>query len=463
MFHHAALALTINVSAMDSINLSAVQVDLLHNNLLDAWTQIATRNPWNDSFWAAHEPYSVTLMYGQNSPFTLDSPAGFNSLESQISTEHNCALIDRYVVALAYVQYASYANQPVPVVGDRAGITHQFTDEEDRVHKHDIYPVAFSKDICNVQARGVPNFLAKRLATLNTTHSQEDNTEPPLRGIRYQGYGSDKTVYRHTRQEHDAVLGEETACLVACGTTGSHVIKRDRFIRRINDTRPWERTRDRVVASNPSLGHRSEAEYAIILSNLPREKRNARFIVHELIKPMILPYTSKTHGKADFRSTLRVLKPGVIPSALLDCSIAWECLAATLWKQAMTLTDNGRKYCSWDLIEGIAIATANIALCQTGDLRVTDTKIYQSSGMLAALKATGVPTLDPSFWPAAPEGRLLPDAWPRNPVTNVPRSLAFRSAKYHFNADVAYAYLSRFKIELHLELYRLRGALDADG
>ncbi|KZT50044.1 hypothetical protein CALCODRAFT_489000 [Calocera cornea HHB12733] len=266
MFRHEAE----DIDMQRPINISAAQVEELDGIMRLAYPVFVQNAPWrDDKYFSLHEPFSVTIKYGQDGPIPL-TLEGFKDLAKSWERSYDMDRIGRFMLALAFVQNVKHGDAECGVLVDINAMTEEFKQASGEARPAQFYPLAFTTTACNVQATSLPNFLKPQLDRLNRLarmSHEEDGVlvpgEAPFECIAYQAYSAQKKVFRHTKDEHEVNRGKEAALLAAAGTTGRHAVRRDAEIEKINRESPWRRTANRVEGGEGALGLRSECEVLI--------------------------------------------------------------------------------------------------------------------------------------------------------------------------------------------------------
>ncbi|KZO99270.1 hypothetical protein CALVIDRAFT_561148 [Calocera viscosa TUFC12733] len=438
--------------------LSVAQVDRLNDILMGGYDTFAKDNEWGDDFFERHEPYSVTLKYGQDNPIA-EAYEEWEKMKSAWDRLYDCSKIGRFVCALAMVQKVKNEDgEECGVLCDYEAMKKEFRGREHGGQGASFYPLGFSKTACNVQANSLPNYFGVELERLNEKYSVNTTNEegevvrgpPPFQVIKHQTYSAQKSVFRNSKAEHEISLGREPAVLAMIGTTGAHQEKVQKELRALQLELSYDRTAKRIIQGTGSLGIRSEMEILVHPGRLAEYNRHGSFLVSKLLKPMTRLYFGGDSASL-FQASLIVLRPHVYPSLLLDTSFFWAVKARRLWGEAMVITKNGQRLCPWYIIEGIAICLRNAAFAQTGDMRLISGPVFKAAGLWQSIIDTGVPTMTKKFWREGAHGHLNAEAWPQPQNGSLRPSVAITAVKAHFGKEAAEMYHRRFELEWRMD------------
>ncbi|KZT44649.1 hypothetical protein CALCODRAFT_513676, partial [Calocera cornea HHB12733] len=263
-----------------------------------------------------HEPFTVTLKYGQDTPVPEDYDE-WEKMKTSWDTQYDVEKIGRFVCAVAVNQSVYDGSKECAAVCNYDVMKKQFGTRQGGGDGASFYPLAFTTTACNIQANGLPAMFQEELEQINNaarrhTKDKEGNItqgKDPFECIKWQAYSAQKTVFRNSKAEHDISLGREGAVLAMCGIGGQTVINKvTEELRDLRTSSSFKKTQSRIENYAGGTGVRSEMELVIHPHHLPKKNRTGAYFVSTLLKRMTSVYW-QTKGE-QFQAALIVLRPG---------------------------------------------------------------------------------------------------------------------------------------------------------
>ncbi|KAG1721838.1 hypothetical protein EDB19DRAFT_1917044 [Suillus lakei] len=347
-----------------------------------------------------------------------------------------------------------------------------FRSEEDahgNIHNKapfDIYPLACTKTLGNIQSRGImSNFLphltridnAVRPPLIDGDEDGEDDVDVDVRvhgssvlhGINCQVYNELSHRVRDEAKFHPVQLGMISAAL--SGTATKTVASRRRWTQRLqqcNHSLPHERFNDKVSGNNQPQALRFENTYTLDVYRMKEEFRNGSDIYDHIITPLLKTWSHPT-VLSPIRDTIVVFKPDRIPLLFAWATFPLTALLEKIWDTHKDTLVEGAVIDPC-LIEFTSMVERALNFSHTGNARVLCRRLMDRAWISLGIIHDGLPSISDTFVAngSLTTGNLVirQESWPVDQDTRRPLTSSRRTQELTYGKDHYEAYEARFTI-----------------
>ncbi|KAG2063879.1 hypothetical protein BDR04DRAFT_1163227 [Suillus decipiens] len=328
----------------------------------------------------------------------------------------------------------------------------------------DIYPLACTKTLGNVQSRSLMSDFLPHLTRINSTlrppliGDDADRVEDDivagvrgasvLHGISSQIYNELSHRVRDEAKFHPVQLGMISAAL--SGTTAKNAARR-RWTRRLqqcNHSLPHERFNDKVSGDNQPQALRFENTYTLDVHRMNEEFRNGSDIYDHVIRPLLRTW-SHPSVLSPIKDTIVVFQPNRIPSLFAWATFPLTALLETIWEMhSNTLVDDA--VIDPCIIEFTSMIERALNFSHTGNARVLCRRLMDRAWISLGIIHDGLPSISNAFvaYGSLSTGKLVirQELWPVDQDTRRPLTSSRRTQELTYSKEHYEAYEARFTI-----------------
>ncbi|KAF8441791.1 hypothetical protein L210DRAFT_3645009 [Boletus edulis BED1] len=382
------------------------------------------------------------------------------------------------------------------------------TDEDDFGHvrndvQYTVYPLAFTKNLGNVQADGVITPFARRINIIDSKlqepqeprvrqprrhrrrgprrrdpredepglysdgeNSEEDDMDideeepqrPPLLPLLHvncsQIYNAISHRLRDAAKFHEVQLGLVTSSLAGCvATTLPSKNRWRRILERCQGDLPHVRCSQKIAGPGQPQCMRFENTYRLDVQRLPQRKRSGDVIYSEVITPLTKSWSHPT-VIGHIKGACMVLTKDVVPELFQCTTYPLTCLIENIWKRHEPHLKEGYVVDPFEL-ETISMLERSLNYAHTGSGRVLTKTLMDRAWLSLSVVNDGLPCLANSFIQAVSLTTgivtIRREKWPVHPVTQIPLTASQRSQEITYGKPHFSSYLAAFTIKLAMK------------
>ncbi|KAG2737670.1 hypothetical protein P692DRAFT_20883334, partial [Suillus brevipes Sb2] len=340
-----------------------------------------------------------------------------------------------------------------------------------------VYPVAFTKDIGNVQSHGLMTNFNRRFTLIDNAmrpHLPNDDEDennsiagdgpgpdgednPPrlgssvLHGINCQVYNELSHRVRDEAKFHPVQLGMISTAMA--GTTAKKITAQRRWQHRLDQCNvglPHERFVDKVSGNDQPQALRFENTYTLDVHRLSNDRQNGRAIYEHIITPLLKAWSHPTVLQP-IKDSMVVFKPDLIPSLFAWATYPLTALIDALW-DAHRHSIKANAVLEPCVIEVMSMLERALNYAHTGNARVLCRRLMDRAWMSLGLIHDGLPCISDTFISSASlitassKVVIRQDGWPVDQQTRRPLTSSRRSQQFTYGKDHYEAYEARFTI-----------------
>ncbi|KAG6371988.1 hypothetical protein JVT61DRAFT_9006 [Boletus reticuloceps] len=356
--------------------------------------------------------------------------------------------------------------------------------------KYTVYPLAFTRNLGNVQADGVitpfrcmMNIIDAKLQAGQAGHGQrrrpqrgpamqEDDSpnedeeddddaamdvnmaESLLHPVCSQIYNVISHRVRDAAKFHEVQLGLVTTSLA--GTTAASLPSKNRWQRNLDRCRgdlPHVRCAQKITGPGQPQSMRFENTYRLDVQRLQERKRSGDVIYTEVITPLTRSWSHPTVLTA-IKGSCVVLTKNVIPELFQCTTYPLTCLIEHMWKKHEPALKEGYIVDPFEL-ETMAMLERALNYAHTGSARVLTRMLMDRAWLSLSVVNDGLPCISNSFIQAGSLSSGLVtirrEMWPVHPATQIPLTASQRSQELTYGKPHFSSYIASFTIKLAMK------------
>ncbi|KAG6369061.1 hypothetical protein JVT61DRAFT_1888 [Boletus reticuloceps] len=369
--------------------------------------------------------------------------------------------------------------------------------------KYTVYPLAFTRNLGNVQADGVMVAFERRMNMIDSklrrgipaaeqdpgeerrrrrnerrlglaereVHSSDDEedpeevdvempdqdrraTPPLLHSVCSQIYNVISHRVRDAAKFHDVQLGLVTTSLA--GTTATTLPSKNRWQRNVDRCRgdlPHVRCAEKIAGPRQPQTMRFENTYRLDVQRLPERKRSGDVIYAEVVSPLTRSWAHPTVLES-IKGCCKVLTNDVVPELFQCATYPLTCLIEHIWNRHEPLLKDGYAVDPFEL-EMIAMLERTLNYAHTGSGRVLTRTLMDRAWLSLSLVNDGLPCISNTFIQAGSLSSGLinihREKWPVHPVTQIPLTASQRSQELTYGKHHFSRYIASFTIKLAMK------------